>query len=331
LSLRHLKRTLAGGRNSPAGPLPLTPMPDLARAQLRRQRANFALFLGPALLLLACFFVAPVIVDVGLAFTDMDRTLAVTTLTLDNFQRMLTRDSRLVSSLGITAVFVVSTLGIFNVTFALLLALTTTAVPKSMGAFFRAVWLLPRMSPSVVYALLWLWVVDPNERGLLNQILIHVFGMAPIDLRSNQPLLVIIVANGFIGASLGMIIFTSAIRSIPEHLFHAARADGAGSLAIVRHIVFPALRWPISYMTIHQSLSLLVSFEYILLITGGGPFYDTTVFSLYAYRRAFENGQYAYGAALSLILIVIGVIAALGMWRLMDMRRLLQTPRIEVH
>jgi inositol-phosphate transport system permease protein len=306
-------------------------MPDFAQAQLRRQRTNFALFLGPALILLACFFVAPVVVDLVLAFTDMDRTLTVTTLTLENFQRMLTRDSRLLASLGITAIFVISTLGIFNVTFALLLALTTTAVPKGMGAFFRAVWLLPRMSPSVVYALLWLWVVDPNERGLLNQILIHVFGAAPVDLRSNQPLLVIIIANGFIGASLGMIIFTSAIRSIPDHLFHAARADGAGPLSIVRHIVFPALRWPISYMTIHQTLSLLVSFEYILLITSGGPFYDTTVFSLYAYRRAFENGQYAYGAALSLILIVIGVIAALAMWRLMDMRRLLQAPRIEVH
>jgi inositol-phosphate transport system permease protein len=306
-------------------------MPDFARAQLNRQRANAALFLGPALVLLACFFVAPVVVDLVLAFTDMDRTLAITTLTLENFARMATRDTRLLASLGITALFVLSTLSVFNVTFALLLALVTTAVPKAFGAFFQAVWLLPRMSPSVVYALLWLWVVDPNERGLLNQILVHVLGMPPIDLRGNQPLLVIILANGFIGASLGMIIFTSAIRSIPEHLFHAARADGAGALAIVRHITFPAMRWPISYMTIHQTLSLLVSFEYILLITGGGPFYDTTVFSLYAYRRAFENGQYAYGAALSLILIVVGVIAALGMWRLMDMRRLLQPPRIEVH
>jgi inositol-phosphate transport system permease protein len=302
-----------------------------SNGQAGRQRTNFALFLGPALVLLACFFLAPVIVDLDLAFTDMDRTLAVTTLTLDNFARMTSRDTRLLASLATTAIFVVATLGIFNITFALLLALTTTAVPRALGAFFRAVWLLPRMSPSVVYALLWLWVVDPNQRGLLNQVLIHLFGMAPVDLRNNHPLFVIIVANGFIGASLGMIIFTSAIRSIPEHLFHAARADGAGSLAIVRHIVFPALRWPISYMTIHQTLSLLVSFEYVLLITGGGPFFDTTVFSLYAYRRAFENGQYAYGAALSLILIVIGVIAALGLWRLMDMRRLLQTPRIEVH
>ena len=292
-------------------------MPDHARAQSRREWANFGLFLGPALLLLFVFFIAPIVIDLVLAFTDMGRTLAVGKFTFENFERMFTRDTRLLGALGVT--------------FALMLALMTTAVPPRLGAFFRAVWLLPRMSPSVVYALLWLWVVDPNERGLLNQIVIHVFGMPPIDLRNNHPLLVIILANGFIGASLGMLIFTSAIRSIPEHLFHAARVDGAGAFAIVRHITLPALRWPISYMTIHQSLSLLVSFEYILLITGGGPFYDTTVFSLYAYRRVFETGEYAYGAALSLILVVIGVVAALALWRLMDMKQLLQPPRIEVH
>ena len=306
-------------------------MTSFATAQIRRRRANFALFLGPTAILLLLFFIAPVIVDVGVAFTDMGRTLSVSSFTLENFERMLTRDSRLLASLGITAIFVITTLCIFNVGFALLLALVTTSVSARVGAFFRAIWLLPRMSPSVVYALLWLWVVDPNERGLLNQIVVHVLGLPPIDLRNNHPLLLVILANGFIGASLGMLIFTSAIRSIPEHLFHAARADGAGSLAIVRHIVLPALRWPISYMTIHQTLSLLVTFEYILLITAGGPFYDTTVFSLFAYRRAFENGQYAYGAALSLVLVIIGVVAALAMWRLMNMKELLQPPRIEVH
>ena len=306
-------------------------MTSFATAQIRRRRANFALFLGPTAILLLLFFIAPVIVDVGVAFTDMGRTLSVSSFTLENFERMLTRDSRLLASLGITAVFVITTLCIFNVGFALLLALVTTSVSARVGAFFRAIWLLPRMSPSVVYALLWLWVVDPNERGLLNQIVVHVLGLPPIDLRNNHPLLLVILANGFIGASLGMLIFTSAIRSIPEHLFHAARADGAGSLAIVRHIVLPALRWPISYMTIHQTLSLLVTFEYILLITAGGPFYDTTVFALFAYRRAFENGQYAYGAALSLVLVIVGVVAALALWRLMDMKQLLQSPRIEVH
>src|SRR5438132_698103 len=168
-------------------------MPDFARAQLRRQRINFGLFLGPALVLLAVFFVAPVVIDLVLAFTDMGRTLALGKFTLENFERMVTRDTRLLGALGVTFIFVLTTLGIFNVTFALLLALTTTAVPRGMGAFFRAVWLLPRMSPSVVYALLWLWVVDPNERGLLNQILVHALDMAPIDLRNSRPHLDIVI------------------------------------------------------------------------------------------------------------------------------------------
>ena len=142
----------------------------------------------------------------------------------------------------------------------------------------------------------------------------------------------IIIANGFIGASFGMIIFTAAIRGIPEHLFHAAEVDGAGTLAKIRFITLPALRWPISFVTIYQTLSLLVSFEYILLLTKGGPFYDTTVYALYVYRRAFENGQYAYGAALALFLIVDR--RRRGAARLALLRheaRCLQRPRIEVH
>ncbi len=306
-------------------------MAPLEQAMRRRQRINALIFLGPACVLLFFFFVAPVLVDIFVAFTDMDRTLRISRITTANFERMFTHDRRLAQTLAITFMYVLGTLAIFNVTFGLLLALVTTAVPERIGSFFRSVWLLPRMSPSVVYALLWAWAIDPNERGLLNQILMHTIGIGPIDLMNDHPLLLIIVANGFIGASMGMIIFTSAIRSIPEHLYHAARVDGAGGLALVRHITLPAIRWPLSFITVYQTLSLLVSFEYIWLITDGGPFYDTTVYALYVYKRAFENGQYAYGAALALMLVIVGILLALLMWRFLDMRRLLQQPRIEVH
>ena len=292
--------------------------------------ANFALFLGPALVLLALFFIFLVIVDIAIAFTDMGQTLQVKEFTTKNFERMLGGDRRLSMALGLTFIYVLGTLAIFNVTFGLVLALTTTAIPDRVGSFFRAVWLLPRMSPSVVYALLWAWVVDPTERGLLNQFINGAFGFEVYDMMNDHPMMLIILANGFIGASMGMIIFTSAIRSIPEHLFFAARADGAGGLHIVWHVILPAIRWPLSFITVYQTLSLLVSFEYIWLITNGGPFFDTTVYALYVYQRAFENGQYAYGAALSLVLVVIGIAAALLMWRFMDMKRLLQQPRIEV-
>jgi inositol-phosphate transport system permease protein len=296
-----------------------------------RQRANLILFLGPATLLLFLFFIAPVIVDLFVAFTDMGRALHIENLTLENFERMLTRDRRITYTLGVTLIYVFCTLAVFTVSFGLLLALTTTAIPAKAGGFFRAVWLLPRMSPSVVYALLWAWVTGPTERGLLNQVVTHVFGGEPVDMLSNHPMLLIILANGFIGASLGMIIFTSAIRAIPEHLFYAARADGAGPLAITWYITLPAIRWPLSFITVYQTLSLLVSFEYIWLITDGGPFYDTTVYALYVYKRAFESGQYAYGAALALVLVLVGISAALLMWRFFDMKQLLQQPRIEVN
>jgi inositol-phosphate transport system permease protein len=294
-----------------------------------RRRFDRVLFLGPATLLLALFFVAPVIVDIGIAFSDMGRNLKVTHFTTENVARLLTGDRRLIGVLTTTFIYVVSTLAIFNVAYGLFLAVATTALPQRTGAFFRAVWLLPRMSPSVVYALLWSWVVAPTDYGLLNQAL-QWLGLPLLDMKSDAPMLLIVLANGFIGASFGMIIFTSAIRSIPEHLFHAAHVDGAGELAILWHVTLPAIRWQLSFVTLYQTLSLLVSFEYIWLITDGGPFFDTTVWALYVYQRAFGSGQYAYGAALSLGLVIIGIAVALLLWRFFDMRALLQKPRIEV-
>ena len=272
------------------------------------------------------------LIDIAVSFTDLNRSLRFGKFTTEQYHRVFRGDPRLTQVIGLTLVYVFGTLAIFNVTFGLVLALTTTSLSKISGGFFRGVWLLPRMSPSVLYILLWLWVINPSDVGLLNQFLMEVLGLTkPLDLMTSAPVALIIIANGFIGASMGMIIFTAAIRGIPEHLFYAAGVDGAGTLAKIRFITLPALRWPISFVTIYQTLSLLVSFEYILLLTKGGPFYDTTVYALYVYRRAFASGQYGYGAALALFLILIGVAVALLGWRFFDLQRLLQRARIEVH
>ena len=310
--------------------------------QGQRQITNALVFLGPACVFLVVLLVIPIIVDLVVAFTDMEQTIIVTELTTEQFRKIVrpNEDALLgfelrgsfYRALAKTAVFVFFTLTIFNITFGLILALTTTALPDWLGGTFRAIWLLPRMSPSVVYALLWIWVVDPTERGLLNQILVNVFGTEPVNMFLDQPMALIVVANGFIGASIGMLILTSSIRSIPEHLFHAARVDGAGSLSIVRHIVLPALRWPLSYITVFQALALMVSFEYIFLIMG--PARSTMTMAMLAYTKTLApqigSGQYAYGAAITLILIVFGTVVALVLYRLANMRSLLANPKIEV-
>lgn len=319
-------------------------MADIGLGLVRKKRSHFgdmALFLGPAIALLCLFFILPIFIDVAIAFSEMSQTLDFGNFSFKQFPKLFKSDPnswlgfglryQFYKSLLITLIYVIVTLTVFNVGLGLLLALLTTAIPEKLGVFYRAVWLLPRMSPSVIYALLWQWVVTPTETGLLNQVMIGL-GFSALNLKLDYPMLLIIIVNGMIGASMGMIIFTSAIKAIPQHLFHAARVDGAGPLAITRFIILPALRWPISYITLYQSLALLVSFEYIWLIMG--PARPTMTLAMLAYTKTIApdigGGQYAYGAAISLILILIGIVAALGMWRLTRMKNLLKTPRIEV-
>ncbi|MTI18148.1 sugar ABC transporter permease [Rhodobacteraceae bacterium RKSG542] len=314
---------------------------SLQSASKRRQVSNAALFMGPAILLLLLFFIAPIILNIFVAFSDMHQTIEFREFTTKQFGKLFKADDDALlgfslryafnKALVLSAIYVFFTLLFFNVGFGLILAITTTSIPERLGTFYRAVWLLPRMSPSVVYALLWHWTITPTEAGLFNQILIYA-GLEPINLKLNHPMLLIILANGFIGASMGMIIFTSAIRSIPKHLFYAANVDGAGPLSIIRFVILPALRWPLSYITVYQTLALLVSFEYIWLLMG--PSRSTMTLAMLAFTKSLApdigGGQYAYGAAISLILIIIGIIAALGLWRLTNMKKLLQAPKIEV-
>ncbi len=302
----------------------------MAQPPLRtRHRARPALYLVPAIVLLTVFFLGPIIVNGVIAFTDMGENLRVGTFTLLNFERIFQRDGRIPGVLLTTFIYVGATLFFFNVGLGALLAITTTAVPQRLGAVFRGLWLLPRMSPAVLYGILWIWIADPTPAGLLTQIT-SVFGLPAVNLRNDFPLFLIILANGIVGASFAMVILTSAVRSIPGHLAHAARVDGASEWGVLRHVVAPALSQPIRFITIYQALSLMTTYEYILLITGGGPVYDSTPYALYIYRRAFENGAYAYGAALALGLMVIGVVVTLLQWRLTDMRSTFAAPKIEV-
>src|SRR6185503_10585509 len=77
----------------------------MLRSEASRRRFDRLLFLGPATLMLAIFFIAPVIIDVGISFTDMGRNLQVTKFTTENFQRMLSGDRRLLSVLSTTLIY----------------------------------------------------------------------------------------------------------------------------------------------------------------------------------------------------------------------------------
>lgn len=302
-------------------------VPSRAASPTRRRAEMVLFFLGPFLLLTVAFFVLPAIITGLLGLTNVDASFQGAFVGLQNFHGF-TADPLLPRVLLNTVVYVFFTLTCFNVGTGLLLALLTTHIPDRVGALFRAIWLLPRLTPLVVYGLLWLWVLDPTNYGMLNALRAWL-GLGAVDLISTAPWLVIVLVNGLIGASLGMVILTSAIRSIPEDYTRAARVDGAGSLRIVWYVILPIIRWPLTFVLVYQTLALLTSYEYILLVTGGGPFYDTTVYALYVFRRAIENGDYGYGAALASVLVVVGAVAALFYWRFLNFERMILAPKIE--
>lgn len=299
----------------------------------RRDRWEAMGFLLPSFLLVMLFFVLPVVITGFLSATDMSSSTGFRHwhwVGLANYAKIL-NSPRAMSRLWLTLQYVALTLVFFNVGMGLLLAILTTYVSPRMGTLFRAVWLLPRVTPTVVYVMMWIFLAADAPYGVINQLFLEPLGIAPRYWVAAHPLLAIVLVNGYIGASFGMIIFTSAIQSIPVDLLRAAMVDGASRWKQIRHVVLPLLRWPLLFVIVYQTLSLLTSFEQILILTDGA--YNTEVWALWAYHRALNNYwghfQWGFGAALAALLVLIGVLLSVISLRFFRLKALIQRPLIE--
>nr|WP_321456597.1 sugar ABC transporter permease [uncultured Cohaesibacter sp.] len=274
----------------------------------------------------------------NLSFDDAQRSVLAKeaytgwSWTTENFKTLVSKPGTKFIILN-TIFYVATTLMLFNIGFALFLAVTTFYLPEAPATFFRAVWLLPRISPPVLYVLLWKWLLWDN--GFLSTVT-GWFGIAPFNyMLGSVPTAwtAVILINGFIGASMGMLIFSSALNGIPSSMLHASEVDGASRWQQIRHIILPQLRWPILFVTSYQTLSLLTSFQEILLSTDGGPGGSTTVWSLEAYFTALNNYagnlQYGYGASMALVLVIVGILLSLLYLRVFKFNDLVAKPRIE--
>ena len=231
-----------------------------------------------------------------------------------------------------TLLYVGLTLAV-SVGLGLFLAITTFYLPSASATGFRAIWFLPRILPNVIFVLMWKWLAW--DTGFLSALLGN-FGVPPrnwmLDTSVNAWVFIVLI-NGIVGASLGMILFGSAIKAIPQSMLHASEVDGASRWQQIRFIILPQLRWPIMFIFAYSTLSLLTSFEYILLATDGGPGGATEVWSLMAFHTALDNYagnlQYGLGAAMALALVVVGILASLAYLRIFNFNELVAKPRIE--
>ncbi|MGF9695133.1 sugar ABC transporter permease [Rhizobium sp. 0TCS1.26] len=230
-------------------------------------------------------------------------------------------------------VFYVAVTLAFNVLVGLFLAITTFYLPPTGAGFFSVLWLLPRITPVVLYTVLWKWMTW--EDGFLFNVASHL-GLPAFNYMKGSvesAWTVVILVNGFVGASFGMILFSGALKAIPSQQLWASEVDGASRWQQIRYIILPQMRWPILFVTSYQTLSLLSSYQEIWLTTNGGPGSTTTVWALEAFKTALNNYtgnlQYGLGAAMALVLVAVGLLLSVVYLRLFRFDDMMSKPKIE--
>ncbi len=290
-------------------------------------------FIMPALILVIVFFFIPVLMTLGISATDMSSVTGFDAwkwVGLKNYVKIAQHPDSM-NNFITTLKYVSLTLVFFNVGLGLLIALITSHINKLAGGFFRSAWLLPRITPPVVYVLMWSMLAADAPYGVFNQLFRIPFGLSTGNWVPEYAFLFIVLVNGYIGASFGMIIFNSAIEAIPKDIMVSSLVDGASYTQRVRYIIIPQLRWPLLFVVTYQTLSLLTSFEYIMVLTNGN--FNTEVWSLWSYHKALNNYwgnfQYGFGAALAVVLVLVGTILGIVYMKYFRFGALVQEPKID--
>ena len=301
-------------------------------------------FLLPALSLIAVFYIAPLILSIYIGFTplhDWNLRHGLRKLTLYNYQRlfhMMLYDPDFTKVVKTTIVFTAATLAV-NVLGGLALALALYFMDEALSLPYRVLWLLPRMTPIAVYSLLWYYFFLPGPQGTLNALLLRLGLISRPYAWGTDPRLlpysawaILVLVNGLVGVSFGMIVFYSALRSIPREQVIAARVDGASTLQLARYVLIPQIRWHLVYVTVWQLLSLLTTFAHIFLLVEWGTLdrYWGSNWALYVFNTAFLTGDQGLAAAAATVLVAIGAVLGLVALRVMKFREMMPEPRGEL-
>lgn len=306
------------------------------RADMRaiRRKQNFPfLMMSPFLCLTLIFVVVPIVMTILMSFTDMGLTLKWNFIGFTNYKRVFGypgMDKILIRTFVFVIVNVVlSVLGSIFVVIITTYYLDIVYRRKNMGLLFRIIWLIPSLTPTIVFMFIWRFVFGPESYGLLNQVLLAL-DLPTVEWFTKGSFALLILANSLRSASGSIILFSSAISQIPENVIQSAKVDGAGSFYICRRIVLPYLSWPITQKTLWSILGNFTAYEAIRLLTNGGPMGKTVTYAYYIYQNAYQYHTYGYGAALSVFMVGMSIVFGLVMLRIFKVDKQMRPPRMDI-
>ena len=266
------------------------------------------LFALPACIYMLVFVGYPIISNLLLSLQD------VTVMNLSRGEKhfvgisnylKLFHDGVFLKSLGNTLIFTVSCLVFqFLIGFALALFLNKNfSFAKTVRGILMIPWMIPMTVTALVFKLLF-----ATDIGVVNYILrsIHLISQNVDWLTSSKTaMLVVIIANVWIGIPFNTILLSTGLTTIPQELYESAAIDGASAGQSFWRITLPLLRPTIESVLVLGFIYTFKVYDLVYVMTSGGPVNSTHLLSTYSYKQSIELFNYSIGSAVANVLFVI--------------------------
>jgi multiple sugar transport system permease protein len=267
------------------------------------------IYLAPFLLFFLAFQIYPIFQGLYVSMTKWDLVTDPRFVGLNNYATLL-QDSLFWTALRNTAFFV-----LLNAPLAVLVPLGLAMLvndPILGRTLFRSAFTTPLMISVSSVSVLWVWFLNPTF-GLIN----HYAGLVGLPgqnwlVQAGWAMVAVVITTVWWTSGWNLVLFLAGLQEIPEHLYDAAKIDGAGRWALFRHITIPGLRPTILFVGVTTIIGSFRVFGQVFFMTGGGPFDSTRTVVQHIYESGFRyfrmGGASAVAWTLFLIVLVFTVI-----------------------
>ena len=271
------------------------------------------LYLAPYLVFFIIFQVYPVFYGVYVSLTSWDLLSEPRFVGFANYTGLF-QDGLFWTSFRNTVLFVVLDAPL-AVLVPLGLALLINERMPGLTAF-RSAFVTPLMISVSSVGVLWTWFYNPTF-GLINYYaqLLGLPGQHWLS-EAGLAMVAIVITTVWWTSGFNMVLFLAGLQNIPEHLYDAAKVDGAGTLAIFRNITLPGLRPTLLFVGVTTIINTFRVFGQVLVMTNGGPFDSTRTIVQHIYETGFHFFRMGGAAAIAWVLFLIVMVFTLIQFRL---------------
>lgn len=279
----------------------------------RREAIEGYLYLLPNFIGFFIFTAIPVFLGLLISLTDYNG-FKWKFVGISNYIKMF-GDSQFKAAFVNNMVYSLTTVP-FTIALSLLLAL---ALNRRLfaGGFFKTVYFFPNLTSMVAVGCVAMMLFQPVD-GPVNQVL-RILGISEQNLpqwfmSTKTAMLTVVIVVVWKQAGYYMIMFMGGLKSIPPHLYEAAKIDGANSWKLFWNVTWPMLSPTTFMVTILCIIASFQVFDIINVTTQGGPGRATSVLVFRIYTEGFKNWKMGYASAIAYFLFAIILVVTLIQW-----------------